>query len=149
MSGDTLNQAEADALLAMAKIWVDDVPYMYPQGGGSISVPLQSQDGLERFVLDIYRGRINLDKVTYQNRARHVISLARLDLNGPSHRNPDGEELPCPHLHLYREGYSDKWASPVPQRLFKTLGDLWATLNDFMGYCNIVEPPNIERGLFS
>ncbi len=100
-------------------------------------------------MLDINRGRINLDKVTYQNRARQVFPLVRLDLNGPPHRNPDGEEVACPHLHLYQEGFMDKWAFPVPTRSFRSLADLWQTLRDFMRYCNIVESPNIQRGLFT
>lgn len=79
-------------------------------------------------------------KVTYQNRARQVIPLARLDLNGPPHRNPDGSELPCPHLHLYREGYGTKWAIPVPTNDFTDLTDIWTSFSDFMRYCNITKP---------
>lgn len=149
MSTDVLTQAEADALLAMAKRRADEQEYMYPQGGGSLTVPLVSQDGQEQFLLDIIRGRIDLQKVTYQNRARHVVPLARLDLNGPPHRNPDGEEIACPHIHIYREGFLDKWAKPVPAQKFKNLDNLWATLQDFMRFCNVVEPPRIDRGLFA
>jgi hypothetical protein len=74
--------------------------------------------------------------------------LARLDFGGPPHRNPDGEEIPCPHLHLYREGYGDKWAVPIPVDRFPNVNDLWLTLQDFMDYCNVIEPPQIIRGVF-
>jgi hypothetical protein len=74
--------------------------------------------------------------------------LARLDFGGPPHRNPDGEEIACPHLHLYRQGYGDKWARPVPQDTFTNMDNLFMTLDDFMSFCNISEPPNIQRGLF-
>jgi hypothetical protein len=84
-----------------------------------------------------------------QNRARQVVVLVRLDLAGPTHRNPDGEEVPCPHLHLYREGYGDKWAKPLPADIFSAPTDLWATLQAFQVFCNITQPPHIERGLFS
>ena len=40
------------------------------------------------------------------------------------------------------------WASPVPSNRFADLDDLWRTLEDFMRFCNIVEPPVIRRGLF-
>lgn len=100
-----LTQPEADALIAMEKHRVDEQEYEYPGLGGSIVVPLVSPDKREGFLLDVSRGRIDLLKGTYQNRARQVVVLVRLDFGGPTHRNPDGVELPCPHLHIYREGF--------------------------------------------
>lgn len=143
-----LTQVEADALLAMAKHRSDEERYAFPMGGQSLSIALRSADHREHFLLDLHRARINLAKVKFQNRARQVVVLARLDLGAP-HRNPDGVEVPAPHLHLYREGYGHKWAYPVPTEHFRNVGDLWQTLEDFMRYCNIVEPPIIERGLFA
>jgi hypothetical protein len=75
--------------------------------------------------------------------------LVRLDFGGAPHRNPDGEEIGSPHLHLYREGYGDKWAVPVPEDRFENLSDPWQTLEDFMRYCNVVQSPMIRRGLFT
>lgn len=82
-----------------------------------------------------------------KSRARQVVVLVRLDLNGAPHRNPDESELPCPHLHLYREGFGDKWAIPAPIADFPNPTDLWQSLSDFMRYCHIVQPPYFERGL--
>jgi len=64
------------------------------------------------------------------------------------HRNPDNTEVACPHLHVYREGYGDKWAMPLDD-LFADTTDLMNLLEDFMRYCNIIEPPIIQRGLFT
>ena len=75
--------------------------------------------------------------------------LVRLCFNGPPHRNPDGQEVPTPHLHLYRKGFGDKWAIPAPISQFRNVDDLWSTLEAFMDYCNIVEGPNIRKGLFT
>jgi hypothetical protein len=144
-----LTQAEADALLAMAKHRSDEERYAFPMGGQSLSIPLRSHDHREHFLLDLHRARINLAKVKFQNRARQVVVLARLDLGGAPHRNPDDTEVPAPHLHLYREGYGHRWAYPVPAERFRDVADLWRTLEDLMAYCNIVEPPIIERGLFT
>ena len=36
-------------------------------------------------MLDVTRAQIKLTKATYQNRARQVIILMRLDLEGPPH----------------------------------------------------------------
>jgi hypothetical protein len=149
MADINLTQAEADALIAMEKHRANEERHHFPMGGQALILPLQSSDKREQFLLDISRGRIDLAKVKMQNRARQVVVLVRLDLAGAPHRNPDGEEIPCPHLHRYREEYGDKWAVPVPTGRFRNLADVWATLGDFMAYCNITHPPHIERGLFT
>ena len=144
-----LTQAEADALIAMPKYRFDDQQWEYPGLGGSVSVLLIGENKRENFVLDVTRGRIDLSKGTYQNRARQTMILVRIDFGGAPHRNPDGEEIPSPHLHVYREGYGDKWAVPVPAEKFPNIEDRWETLHDFMGYCNITQPPIFLRGLFT
>ncbi len=148
MADSNLTQAEADALITAEKRRIDATEWDYPGSGGVITIPLVSTDQREPFLLDIRRARIGLAKGTYQNRGRQVVVLVRLDFGGAPHRNPDGEEVGSPHLHLYREGFDDKWASPVPSNRFADLDDLWRTLEDFMRFCNIVEPPVIRRGLF-
>ena len=148
MADIELTQAEADDLIKAPKVKVDDSPWMYSGQGDSLRIPLTSEDRRENFMLDISRGRIEVIRGKYQMRGHHIIILVRLDFGGALHRNPDGLEIPCPHLHLYREGYGDKWAYQVPSDSFSNLTDLWQTLNDFMRYCNIVDPPNIQQGLF-
>lgn len=145
MADSSLTQAKADALLALEKYRVDEKEWDYPDIGGHIAVPLISADQRERFSLDIRRSRIDLAKGTYQNRGRQAVILARLDFGGAPHRNPDGEQIGPPHLHLYREGYADKWAFPVPNEQFGDLTDAWRTLKDFMLFCNIVNPPIIRK----
>lgn len=143
-----LTQPEADALLALEKHRIDDTTHDYPYQG-RLTVPLQSVDKREPFLLDIHRGRIDLLKGTYQNRARQVVILARLDFGGAPHRNPDGEEVACPHLHVYREGFGDKWAVPLPAAQFGDHGDPWALVHDFMRFCAITRPPLLAKGLFT
>ena len=92
MADIDLTQAEADALMAMEKHrgtenWTD-----FPTGGQSSILPLQSADKREQFLLDLSRGRLDLQKVKMQTRGRQVIVLVRLDLGGAPHRNPDDEE---------------------------------------------------------
>ncbi len=148
MSDSDLTQAEADALIAMEKHRLDDSPWIYLSVGGSLSVPLVSADRQQNFMLDMSRGRIDLSKGKYQNRGRQIVVLVRLDFGGPPHRNPDGQEIACPHLHVYREGFGDKWAQPVPRDRFPDPSDLWETLHHFMAFCNITKPPLFQRGLF-
>lgn len=147
MAEINLTQVEADALIETEKRRIDDARYSFPRLGGSLTIPLESTDKREKFRLDVSQGRIDLAKVKYQNRARQVVVLIRLELNAAPHRNPDGEEISCPHIHIYREGYGDKWAYPVPES-FTDIDDSQQALDDFMAYCNITEPPEIQRGLF-
>lgn len=149
MTEITLTQVEADALIAMEKLRVSDDLHSFPMGGESLTVSLQSKDKREQFLLDLSRGRINLAKVKMQNRGRQVVVLVRLDLGGAPHRNPDDQEIPAPHLHLYREGFGDKWAITAPADRFSDTNDLWVTFNDFLQFCNVTLRPNIERGLFT
>jgi hypothetical protein len=146
---DDLSQSEANDLLALEKHRVTSDRVPLPDLGKKLSVELASKDKRERFSLDMNRGYVSLSKLTLQTRGRVVVVLARLDIDGAPHRNPDDQELPCPHLHLYREGFGAKWAILVPAEHFKNLSDRWQTLHDFMAYCGVVEPPEFERGLFS
>lgn len=144
-----LSQVEADLLLATEKHRVDEQRWRLPDTGGGIAVPLASSDASEAFHLDINRGRINLLKGKIQNRARSTIVLARVDFGGPPHRNPDDEEIACPHIHLYREGYGDRWAYPISREVFSDPTDHWQMLVDFLRFCNVARPPHFERGLFT
>ena len=135
---------EADALMEMEKRCADE-RMVFPLPA-EVAIPLTSVDKRENFMLDVTRAQIKLTKATYQNRARAAIVLLRLDLDGPPHRNPDGEEIPCPHLHIYREGYGDKWAS-APLPVSNTL-DLFLALETFMQECNITGPPAFRKGYF-
>ena len=149
MADINLTQPEADALIAMEKHRANEDHHDFPMGGTSLVLPLQSPDKKEQFFLDLSRGRIDLAKVKMQNRARQVVVLVRLDLAGESTSQPRRRGIACPHLHVYREGYGDKWAMPVPADRFPEPSNLWATLAHFLTYCNVTRPPHIERGLFT
>ncbi len=147
MAEINLPQAEADQLIALEKKRKDDSEWSF-EVGKRVAIPLTSMDGRVDFWLDISRAQIKLTKATFQNRARQVVILMRLDLDGPPHRNPDGVEIPCPHLHIYREGYGDKWAWPAPLERYPNPSDMMAALDAFMRDCNITEQPFFQLGLF-
>jgi uncharacterized protein DUF6978 len=143
-----LTQNEADALMKMEKNRIDNTQYSFPGMGGSLRIPLLSKDKREEFMLDIYRSNIRLSKNSFQNRVRKSIVLVRIDIDGAPHRNPDGEEIPCPHLHLYREGYDVKWAEPL-SNYFELTDDIWDLLHYFMDYCTIIHKPDIQPDLLT
>ena len=154
-----LTQSEADALIAMPKRRADERVYDFPRRGETLTMPIVSYDGRESFILDANRRNIRLTKCTFQERSRDIFILVRLDVSGGPHRNPEvasvpmpylhpynGQEIPCPHLHIYVEGFNDRWAIPAPRERFLRTDDLASTLDDFFCYCNIIELPTIQRG---
>jgi hypothetical protein len=142
MADITLTQDEADKLMAMEKRAADEREWLFPPPGERLAIPLTSLDKRENFMLDVTRAQIKLTKATYQNRARAAIILVRLDLDGPAHRNPDGLEIPCPHLHIYREGLGDKWAIPAPIDRYTNAVDLFQHLKRS---CNNATSPTLLR----
>jgi hypothetical protein len=146
MTTDWLTQSRADELIAIEKHATDAEVRDYPAPGGKLTAPLVSFDGAEQFLLDVTRGQISLN-VSHQTRHRKTTVLVRLDLTGAWHRNPDDTEIPTPHIHLYQEGYDDKWAYSLPPGVFGDLADLFRTLQDFMTYCNITHPPLVRARL--
>lgn len=134
-----LTQKEAESLLNLLKIPTEI------QGGLDFDhtkklIKLKSVDEREEFLLNITPSRYEIEKITYQTRARKSIILARLDINGPPHRNPDDTDVPCPHIHIYKEGFADKWAYPLPES-FSECDTLWDFLDEFCRFCNISQNP--------
>lgn len=132
----------------MEKHRANDAEWNFPGPGERVAIPLLSFDKRESFVLDVSRASVKLTKATFQNRVRQAVVLIRLDINGAPHRNPNGEEIPCPHLHIYSEGHGDKWAIAAPPELLGETGSLYSILVSFMQRCNVTQPPIIQGGLF-
>lgn len=137
-----LPQSRADSLIAMPKRRISDTVWDYPVGGSSVAIPLESMDGAESFLLDLWTSKYSLRKRTYQNRFSRAIILVRLDIHTRPHRNPDNTMIASPHIHIYKEGFGDRWAEAVPRDRFRDLDDPLKTLTDFMDFCNIVQKPS-------
>ena len=147
-AGESLTQSRADALIQMEKRPATSTRWLFPGRGGRLNIELRSADRRERFVFDVTAGRISLNKASYQTRWRRTTVLVRLCVNGATHRNPDGQRLGKTHLHVYREGYQDKFAIPVPNT-FVDLNDQSRMLQDFCAYCNIARQPIYTQRLIN
>ena len=121
----------------------------FPSPGGHVEFAVFSRAPREAFLMDIYRARIRASKCSFQMRPASAPSviLARLDVDGGHHCNPDGSKLDGTHLHLYNERYGDREAWPVPET-FTDTGDLPLTLDQFMDYCHVIVKPIFDRTLF-
>jgi hypothetical protein len=130
----------------MTKTFVNPVTISL-RSGVNQTHELIGADPRERFLLDLWRGTIRLSKYRFQTRARQVIVLVRLCLNGAPHTNPDGVRIGGTHLHVYREGFEDRWADRVDPAEFKNVRDVGQTFRDFCGYCNIANHLQFQIGL--
>ena len=152
-----LTQSAANNLLKTPKMKKSGDGYGFPRPGEKLTIPIISHDEQEDLLIDVSRGRIRLTKCTYQERYQQTIILLRLDPGYAPHHNPGTVDVPlpclapyngriieCPHLHVYIEGFMDKWAIPALDDEFPDTTNLYATLLDFFRYCNIVEPPKIH-----
>lgn len=135
-----LLQAEADRLRAMDKELTRVPQLVLPPTGHKQVWPARSLDGTEAFLVDTNRSNATL-KITFQERYLVTEILVRLDLSGSAHTNPDRTVVPCPHVHIYREGYNDGWAHPVPVDLDTSSGDPLLILHNFLVYCHFVAIP--------
>ena len=153
----TLTQSEADSLLQMPKQFVDDEPLEFSQNEPmNYDRLLQSQDRREQFILTVERGQRKRIRLKYQTRARKVITLARLELNGPAHRNPPespyrpSERLTGPHIHLYRESFDDRIAYDlvdVPGLNIRNLESGLSCLEDFLLFSGVSKWPAIQMAI--
>lgn len=121
-----------------------------------MKIEYEAKSSHNTFIIDINR-RGRRDYLTLQ--MRHGIMknkiLIRLDLTGPSHTNPKGdfplagEKIPCPHMHIAKEGYDDRIAYPLEHKYVKMffskeeLKDFTLITKKFLKYINIANTNNI------
>jgi hypothetical protein len=155
-----ITQQEADFFFEMEKFPEDEKLHQFPNSGEKLILSFTSADKREFFLFDIYRGSIRITKISYQNRVRKAYILRRLDIDGVLHLNPEvenvpllilesynGKEIQPPHMHLYIEGFGERWAVPA-DILMKVDGkDIYEIMFDFFRYCNVKQLPKIEKTL--
>lgn len=139
-----LTQAEADQFMQMLKHFVRPPATVTIRPGADDTYELADSNDREKFLLDVWRGTLRLSKLKFQNRVRAAVVLVRLDVDGAPHTNPDGAWLIGTHLHLYKEGYDDRWAYPADPAKFSLLSDPGKTFHDFCAYCKIESPPPVQ-----
>jgi hypothetical protein len=148
MANIDVPQDEANRLIDAEKLYTGPDLIQYPGASSGVDLPCESINGPEEFQLSVFRGKIDLRKVSHNLRVRTSIILLRLEINASPHENPDGTKVSGTHLHVYQEGYHDAWAYELSDDDFPNTDDLRLTLRDFMDYSNITGPPNIEGDLF-
>jgi hypothetical protein len=106
-------------------------------------------DGEHGFFFHMRRSGNVVSQMTTQERYETNEILLRLDTDGSPHTNPDDTVVPTPHLHVYVEGFDDKWAFELPENLDVSSGDAATTLVLFLKYCGIDPVPPFQTGVVS
>ncbi|MCI6795388.1 MAG: hypothetical protein MR581_05365 [Lachnospiraceae bacterium] len=141
-----LTQTQADALIAMKKIFNGRNRKIAKSGESGI-FELSDEKGKNTFYFDIdRRGKIEF-KCKFQERYETNDVLVRLDINSPDHMNPDGTKVGRNHIHIYREGYADRWAYDIDKYGFEIYNSFQEYFYRFCEFCNIIVPDNIQMVL--
>lgn len=158
-----LLQEEADRLRLMPKELESATPIDISTVGEGLVLPVVSSDQKEKFLIDIWQASIKLSKWRYQERTHRVIPLMRLELDSSPHlnRNISDEDqnkvmqnygwpyiprLDGNHVHVYIEGYGDRWAFPlsifpsIEQVVNSSSSSYTAIISAFLRECNIKQP---------
>jgi len=134
----------------MQKRFANPKSVVYPLNGDKKEFAVKSVITKDNFFFNCERsGKIEL-KFKNQLRQKDFL-LARLDINGPNHTNPDGVTLSRNHIHIYKEGYGydrlpwayeflDVFGNNIDLENPMSLFDL------FCNYCNI-ELPSMLQGV--
>jgi hypothetical protein len=146
----SLSQNEVDHLLRLKKKFQDDAAIdlgPHPIEWSRNIISIESKDA---FILDYRRASIELKKYTLNKRYRTAIVLLRYDSIG-RHTNPPGtdeKKFDGPHVHLFREGYDDKWAFPISVLGLNSDPTIVDVLGKLLDYCNVIERPQFADALF-
>lgn len=145
----TLSQAEADTLRTLEKYLTDPNNVRLPSLRGKENYPVNYQRNNKRaddMAVSSFRGGKNPKKVSYKLLYDGNIILVRVDTQDSTpHSNPDHTTIDRlqPHIHIYREGFGDKYAFPLPE-YFRDSDDIGTLLKDFLSYSKILNVDKIN-----
>ena len=144
---EMLIQEEADRYIEEQKAFPN--PIRIKAGYGSDSAyKLVGKISGEEFIFDVWRKSVRISKTTLQNRVMSVHTLVRLDLDAAPHTNPDGEKISEAHIHIYKEGYNDRWAYRLSDYGDFDTSSTRQLIYDFCAYCNMdTTNISIQEGL--
>ncbi|MDD6598784.1 hypothetical protein [Anaerovibrio sp.] len=140
----TITQEEADTLRTIEKYLANPQNIKIPKMRETRIYPAYHKCyNKRRDDLDVsaYRGGIDENKVSYRLIYKKSVLLIRIDTNDKTaHINPDKSFIPpmTPHIHVYREGYGDKFAYPLPAEFSSKGADIEKLFIEFLQYSNFI-----------
>ncbi len=131
-----LTQADFDFLMGIEKEFEDKSTIFLGPAPLQWSRKIKTTATHDTFLLDFYRGSFRIQKYTFNHRYRQTFSVFRYDSYGV-HTNPDGQVVDVPHIHLYKEGYGDKFAYPASEFGIEESDPMEEVLRKILVYCKI------------
>lgn len=120
------------------------------KNGYKFKEELNSNDGKNTYNLYLSYGKINIEKIsinTVHKQSNKVI--VRLDLGNQRHINPDGTIITSDHIHIYKDGYDEKFAYTLDSNEFKSLfpdrKDRTALLKAYLEFIKVMSIPKITE----
>ena len=139
-----LKQADYEHLISLKKRFKNNIIIKSEPAPLHWTREIISMDSEHTFLLDFYRGSFNINRFTINTRFKKNIVLIRFDSQG-KHTNPDETSFDGPHVHIYKEGYSDKFAYPVSLLgLQEANFTIREALSKLLDYFNVIEIPKIQ-----
>jgi hypothetical protein len=144
----SITQSEYDFLMGQKKVFDDSsLPIEFGPAPIHWTRQVNSLSSKDIFLIDFRRGSIEISKYTVNKRYRQTIIMLRYD-NGGRHTNPDGTKFEGAHVHLYKEGFDDKFAYPISTVGIEETDSIETVFTKIMYFCNISKFPTIEIPMF-
>lgn len=144
----SITQADFNNLIKEEKVFSDLItPLALSPAPINWSREIKAVNNRNTYLLDFYRGSFELARYTYNKRYRQSIILVRYD-SGGRHTNPDGVSFDGPHVHLFREGFNDKYAFPVSELNVDDTNSIDEVLTKLLQFCTIIKRPTVEIPMF-
>lgn len=131
-----LTQAEFDHLMRLEKEFEDKTTIFLGPAPLQWSRKIKSITSNDTFSLDFYRGTFKIQKYTYNHRYKQTLVIFRFDSYG-THTNPDGVQLTGFHVHIYKEGFGDKFAYPASEFGIEETDSMVTILHKVLLYCKV------------
>lgn len=136
-----LTQSDAESLIKNKKIVknIRPIEFNYPIRGGVLEIEVIDEFKNE-YVIGIRQRKIELIKRSHNLRYAKSVTLIRIDYDR-EHCNPDGNNVGIPHIHVYKEGFNDKFAYKLSDYgiIIENQTDIKELLNKFLEFINADE----------
>ena len=111
------------------------------------TLDVKSLESKETFLLDFFKRNIVVSRYSINKRYRRSIVLFRY-CNDGRHTNPDGKVFTGRHIHIYREGYDDKFAFPIQEIGIQDDDDLGVVFEKVLRFWNILNYDPLQTKMF-
>ncbi len=146
---ETITDEEAKTLREIEKFLSSPSTVCLPRRGDTGRFPVsyqRKQRKLSDMEVSAYRGKIDAQKASFRLLYRKAIRLIRIDVRDAArHINPDGTVIEPyqPHIHLFSEQYSDRFAYPLPDS-FTDTDSVVNLFLDFLRFSNVINVDEVK-----